>query len=584
MNNAITILNSKYTVKGVIKNSEGKKEGKKNSVSCLHVIAYYKKPKEEGKEEQGEKKYAVINHDEGSCFLGIGVTNETGAFSLSFNSSKFKSLFRKKLDLFLIIKDGGQELPIIANGKDIKGNVFEIKDVTTSTGPIEISVYLSDSTLRKQIKEKAAGGWVGGFDKTNPDFAYPKSYYISLGEKDTKKYKYPNPEIYFKTIENPKGEEIIKALKPIYPNPDFSSLGHLKDNLRHIDLLTRQQKVLWAEFSWKSKPCGVDDAKINDKVLKEKNTGKVVQNRCYKMFAPDISRLGYTDDGRIYSIICPQQGTYIPLIGTMNLEVTVTGNRGWVDENTKELAAGMGVEAKVWFSQEAEASVLLRPLVTAIEKDLLGDEVSFFPSSKEKAIRIRTFRPGFPDQSTFPLKKGLCKTFRIPDFAKHEDISWTNGNLEVQIGSIIKTGCSKVDQFNQTIVDLLNVEAGNMLKEDNVLTWNVWFTAPEKVNEQEWRYHADKWRQSIDAQYDSPGGPGTIPRYFDGTPLETSTLALVGKVLGIVFYVIKFYIKRAFLKVLKYTLLVQVVIYSLPIVIFLIALYFKTIMKFFGIQ
>jgi hypothetical protein len=571
-------MSKAITISGVIKNSEENKNGQKDSLSCLHVVAYYKMPKVEGEEPKGDKKYTVKNHDEGSCFLGIGVTNKEGAFSFTCTSSKPK----KKFDLFLIIKDGGQELPIIVNGKAKEGNVFEVKNVTASTDGIEISVYLSDSTLRKQINETPADGWIGGFKDSNPDFAYPKSYCISLGKKNTDKYDYPNPDIRFKEITTPEGRKITKALKPIYPNPDFSSLGHLKDNLRNIDLLDRQQKVLWAEFSWKSKPCGVDDAKVNDKVLKEKKTGKVVQNRCYKMFAPDISRLGYTKKGRVYSIICPQQGTYIPYIGTMNLEVTVTGNRGWVDEDTKELAAGMGVEAKVWFSQEAKDSFILRPLVSAIEKDLLGDEVSFFPSTKEKAIRIRTFKPGFPDQSTFPLKKGLCQTFRIPDFAKHEGVAWTSGNLEVQIGSIIKTGCSKVDKFNETVVDLLNVNAGNMLKENNVLTWNVWFTAPEKVNEQEWRYHADKWRESIDVKHDSPEGPGTISRYFDGTPFKTSKLVLIGRLLSIVLFVIKFYIKRAFLKVLKYTMLMQLIIYTLPIAIFLIIYFSSAIMKFFG--
>ena len=67
------------------------------------------------------------------------------------------------------------------------------------------------------------------------------------------------------------------------------------------------------------------------------------------MFAPDISRLGYTDQGRVYSIICPQQGVESPSLGSINLEVTVTGQRGWVDENTRSLACDMSVEAKAWF-------------------------------------------------------------------------------------------------------------------------------------------------------------------------------------------------------------------------------------------
>ena len=62
--------------------------------------------------------------------------------------------------------------------------------------------------------------------------------------------------------------------------------------------------------------------------------------------------------------------------------------------------------------------------------------------------------------------------------------------------------------------------AGNMLKEGNILTWNVWFTAPELVDQQEWEDHAEKWRLSLDSDHGSPEGPGTVPRYFDGTPFK----------------------------------------------------------------
>src|ERR1700744_3292490 len=88
-------------------------------------------------------------------------------------------------------------------------------------------------------------GWVGGFAGSNPAFAYPA--------------------------------------------PNLSSLPML-DNMANIDLLERQQAVKWPEFSWETVPGDPPP-------------------RCFQMFAPDISRLGYTDTGRVYSIICPQQGT-----------------------------------------------------------------------------------------------------------------------------------------------------------------------------------------------------------------------------------------------------------------------------------
>ena len=80
-------------------------------------------------------------------------------------------------------------------------------------------------------------GWVGGFAESNPAFAYP--------------------------------------------NPDLSSLP-LLDNMANIDLLQRQQGVEWPEFSW------------------ETEKGQADPKRCFQMFAPYISRLGYTDTGRVY--------------------------------------------------------------------------------------------------------------------------------------------------------------------------------------------------------------------------------------------------------------------------------------------
>lgn len=69
------------------------------------------------------------------------------------------------------------------------------------------------------------------------------------------------------------------------------------DNMANIDLLQRQQAIKWPEFCW------------------ETEKGNLNLKRCFQMFAPDISRLGYTDTGRVYSIICPQQGISSPSLG-----------------------------------------------------------------------------------------------------------------------------------------------------------------------------------------------------------------------------------------------------------------------------
>lgn len=234
-------------------------------------------------------------------------------------------------------------------------------------------------------------GWVGGFAQSNPAFAYP--------------------------------------------DPDLASLP-LLGNMDNIDLLQRQQAVLWPEFSWLTVPG--DPA-----------------SRAFQMFAPDISRVGYTDDGRIYSIICPQQGVVSPSFGALNVEVSVTGQRGWVDETTRTLAADMTVEAKVWFTPSAKQSPVVRLLWT-----LFADNGLLFPADKARAIRVSTHRSGMAAEPVFPVRAGEGTAFESPAFARH----------------------------------------------------------PAIVDQQEWREHAEKWRESIDADHGSPDGPGTSPRYFDGTP------------------------------------------------------------------
>jgi hypothetical protein len=291
-------------------------------------------------------------------------------------------------------------------------------------------------------------GWVGGFAESKPEFAYP--------------------------------------------DPDLGSLPML-GNLDNIDKLQRQQKVLWPEFSWESIPGKPD-------------------SRCYQMFAPDISRLGYTNEGRVYSIICPQQGACLPSIGCANVEVTVTGNRGWVDETNTNLAADMTVVGKVWFSPSAQQNPIVKRLWEKFAKSDLP-----FPSDKASAFIINTSRPGEPDQPIFPLTKGQTTQFPIPDFAKHPE-AWDVAHLGVEIGAIVPTGNETVDNFNQLFLDLFNAVAGNMLKNGNTLSWNVWFIAPQRVDQEEWKNHAEKWRKSIQADHGSPEGNKKDPRYFDGSP------------------------------------------------------------------
>lgn len=296
-------------------------------------------------------------------------------------------------------------------------------------------------------------GWIGGFEQSNPKFAYP--------------------------------------------DPNLTSLAML-DNMLNIELLDRQQGVKWPEFSWltvQGKP----------------------ESRCFQMFSPYISRLGYTNEGRVYSIICPQQGACSPIFGCMNVEVTVTGQRGWVDETTKSFAADMTVEGTIWFSPSAHQKEWVKTAFALFNKFGLD-----FPTSKEKAIKVTTHKYQDPSQPIFPLCKGETTMFTSPDFARHDKDKevWDVGNIAVQIGSIQKTGNKIVDEFNELVMAAFNTASGNMLQANNLLTWNVWFTQPELVDRVEWATHAERWRKSIDADHGSPTGPGTDPRYFDGTPFK----------------------------------------------------------------
>lgn len=419
MSKAITISGSVYTVTGTVKNIANN-EG----VEDLHVITYDKD---------------IIGDD----FLGIGVTNKQGEFTVSFDASKFKSFTDREPDLYFVVEDGGFEL------LDTKSTVIE--NANSSTPPINLLVDLTDDKLRKLINPTPVDGWVGGFAQVKPEFAYP--------------------------------------------NPNLDALV-LQDNMVNIDKLVRQQKVVWPEFSWETEQGNKD-------------------SRCYQMFAPDISRLGYNSLGRVFSIVCPQQGASSPTLGSFNVEVTVTGNRGWADETTKEIAADMSVAGKIWFAPSAHENKFVKLIGEYFKKHNLP-----FPFSKSNAIVIPTSLKGDVGQPMFPLTKGASSDFPIPDFAKHEGISWSLAHLDVQIGGVEPTGVKVVDDFNQLILDLFNIASGNMLQKGNTLSWNVWFTAPELVNQQEWQDHAEKWRKSIDVDNMSPDGPGGKARYFDGTPFS----------------------------------------------------------------
>ncbi|MEM9539366.1 MAG: hypothetical protein AAGA60_07620 [Cyanobacteria bacterium P01_E01_bin.42] len=306
--------------------------------------------------------------------------------------------------------------------------------------------------------ENVPPGWIGGFAESNPAFAYP--------------------------------------------DPDLSSLPML-DNMANIRRIKRQQKIYWPEFSWQT-------------ILDNESS------RCFQRFAHDISSIGYDDTGRIWSIICPQQGACAKGV-CFNVEVTVTGQRGWINETNRELAADMTVEGKIWFSPSIKSKWWFK-----IVWDLFAKKGLPFPIDKENAIQVATHKAGDSTQPIFTIRNGQSPRFDAPWFAQHNIKDWGVGHIDVQIGGIVPTGDSTVNTFNQKVLELFNIATGNMLLEKNILTWNLWFITPEYVNTLAWKTHAERWRLAIDADH----GPDSSPkRYADGSIFEPSSEDLIQQII-----------------------------------------------------
>ena len=272
-------------------------------------------------------------------------------------------------------------------------------------------------------------------------------------------------------------------------------------NMDNIPLLQRQLDVLWPEFSWQTV--------IGDEA-----------SRCFQMFAPDISRAGYTNAGRVYAIICPQQGAWSPTLGDLNIEVTVTAQRGWVNEAASSLdsdlvAADMTVTGKIWFGPSAKDMRVYQLLKLILEAENLP-----FPYDKAHAIQVTLHEVGNPSQPIINIRSGINGAFQNPPFATHEDEAWAVANVAVQIGPIMPHGNAMVDEFNAMVMDIFNLASGNLLQPGNILTWNVWLNAPTIVDQCEWAGHAEYWRKSLDTGHGSPDGPGRPPLYCDGTPFK----------------------------------------------------------------
>jgi hypothetical protein len=193
----------------------------------------------------------------------------------------------------------------------------------------------------------------------------------------------------------------------------------------------------------------------------------------------------------------------------------------------------MTIEAKIWFSSSGHQSWFVQTLYNFIKNCKYP-----FPFDKANAIRVTAHNPGNPNQPIFPVRTGETKLFKSPEFAIHQE-AWAVGNVEVEIGPIKKTNIGLVDEFNQLIMDFFNLGSGNMLQAGNLLSWNVWFREPGLVDKEEWRAHAERWRESIDEEHRSPDGEGTNPKYFDGTEFNPVAQLIEEKIHEIISWILE---------------------------------------------
>ena len=208
------------------------------------------------------------------------------------------------------------------------------------------------------------------------------------------------------------------------------------------------------------------------------------------MFSPDISRLGYTDEGRVYSVICPQQGSCSDLFGCLNVEVTVTvtGAGSTRRPRNRKVAFDLTTEAKVWFTPFA----LKQHPIAALLWEIFRTSGLAFPDKKSNALIINLWNSDDTTNHVLPGRSSKPRALKVLRCAKHwKDNAWAVANLEVKIGTIKKTGSEEiVDIFNQLVMDAFNVSSGNLLTPGAVLTWNVWFAEPALVDIKEWAEHA----------------------------------------------------------------------------------------------
>jgi len=303
-------------------------------------------------------------------------------------------------------------------------------------------------------------------------------------------------------------------------NGNISNTDFLSNTMNH-NLITRQMKALWPEFSWPSNG----------------RAGVPEEVRIHQRFATDISRIGYDDTGKIYNIICPQTGGSTPL-GVLCAEVRVDEVRGFVDEEAivdpsrgDWVNADVKVTGHVWF--ENSDIVNPNPLMSTLIEIAHSVGLRSLPFSKETAIKLPTYngrganregeRQGVSNRY-LRLVPGYNPTFTPPSFTLHENTDSEAGQavaacyLVARIGEIDTTGLTEGGAaVHQFILNLFNTARGNMLKPGNDLCWNVNLDGPESVDLEEYENHNTFWRRSLGDVHSHSHDGKTEPRHDDGS-------------------------------------------------------------------
>ena len=292
---------------------------------------------------------------------------------------------------------------------------------------------LNDEIEDLTKRSKTRTDWVGGYFQKNPHLDYPKT------------------------------------------EPDLSSVP-IMDNHCNDQKLQRMQKVKYPEFSW-----------LEDKADPS--------SRRYVKFYDDISRMGYTNTGRVYSIICPQIGfdlSRIGLCGTFNIEIHVDKTRGWVDEDTRTVCGDLTLYAIVWIDMN-DAEKAKYPIRAKLQESFREGE---FPFSKEHGTIIRAHYPGKPYEPICPVHNGTDPDYPIPEKRNHFDECYGVGHISTEV-RLEKTGRPQHDHLNEILVDVMEIGLPGMLSDGSIVHWNLWFSPPEPVDPEEWRSHTEAMRLSV---------------------------------------------------------------------------------------